>query len=165
MDDAKPPKRSWRKDQIQRWLDEHNIKYDVKLKKSELLEIAFANIPPKRYKTNAAANAFNVELIRLPIKHCTLNPIELAWAQLKAYVRTHNTNFRLNDIRSFCQEYIAALDDETSRQFLDHVRKVEEQFRLADDFVEQDIKPHLTSEDEDDGSVIDINSDNEDEDF
>ncbi|CAF1574492.1 unnamed protein product [Didymodactylos carnosus] len=162
-DYAKSPKRSWRKYQLQKWLDEHNIRYDVKLKKIELLEIAFAHVPPKRYKTNTAVNVFSVEIVHLPIKHCVLNPIELAWAQLKAYVRSHNTNFRLNDIRSLCEEYIAALDDENSRRFIDHAQKVEKQFRLPDDFVENDIEPRLISEDEDDESVVDVNSDNEEE--
>ena len=137
VDETKPPKRSWRKDQLQKWLEEHGIIYDTKLKKAELLEIASANVPPKRYKTNIAANVFNVELVRLPIKHCVLNPIEQAWPQLKTYVRSYNTHFRLSGIRSLSKEYIAGLDDETSRRLIDHARKAEEVFRTADDFVEE----------------------------
>ncbi|CAF1553235.1 unnamed protein product [Adineta ricciae] len=70
IDEAKPPKRSWRNDQLQQWRKEHELKYDTTLKKGELLQIAFSHIPPKRYKTNAVASLFNVELVRLPIKHC-----------------------------------------------------------------------------------------------
>jgi hypothetical protein len=163
IDEAKPPKRSWRKDQLQQWLDEHMLKYDANLKKAELLEIAFSHVPPKRYKTNAAANLFNVELVRLPIKHCVLNPIELAWAQLKAYVRSNNTHFRLTDIRSLSEEYIAALDGETSRRFIEHARKAEEKFRAADDFVEETIEPYLLSEDEHNESDADIDTNDEDD--
>jgi transposase len=162
-EESKPPKRSWRKDQLQQWLDQHGITYDAKFKKAELLEIAFANVPSKRYKTNAAANIFNVELLRLPIKHCILNPIELAWAQLKAYVRSNNTNFRLTDIRALSEEYIAALDDETSRRFINHVRKAQEQFRTADDFVEEDIEPNLLSEDEHSEADVDMDTDEEED--
>ena len=137
VDETKPPKRSWCKDQLQKWLQEHGIIYDTKLKKAELLEIASANALPKRYKTNAVANVFNVELVRLPIKQCILSPIELAWDQLKTYVRSHNTHFRLSNIRSLSEEYIAGLDDETSRRFIDHAQKAEEIFLTADGFVEE----------------------------
>jgi transposase len=58
---------------------------------AELLELAFAHLPTRRYKTNEAAEYYNVQIIRLPIKHCVLNPIELAWSQLKSYVRSNNT--------------------------------------------------------------------------
>ena len=92
VDEIEPPKRSWHKDQLQKWLEEHGIIYDTKLKKAELLEIAPANVSPKRYKTNAVANVSNVELVRLLIKNCVLNRIELAWVQLKTYVRSHNTH-------------------------------------------------------------------------
>ena len=161
VDETEPPKRSWCKDQLQKWLEEHGIIYDTKLKKAELLEIAPANVPPRRYKTNAVANVSNVELIRLLIKHCVLNPIELAWAQLKTYVRSHDTHFRLSDICSLSEEYIADLDDETSCRFIDHARKAEETFRIAEDFVEEEIEPYLFSEDEHSESDLDINTDDE----
>ena len=80
VDETEPPKRLWCKDQLQKWLEEHGIIYDTKLKKAELLEIAPANVPPKRYKTNAVVDVSNVELGRLLINHCVLNPIELVWA-------------------------------------------------------------------------------------
>ena len=92
-DEAKPPKRSWRRVQIEKWLDQHEVKFHDSMKKSQLLELAFRNLPPKKFKTNEAAAEFNVEILRLPIKHCTLNPIELAWAGLKHHVRKHNTSF------------------------------------------------------------------------
>ena len=161
VNETEPPKRSWLKDQLQKWLEEHGIIYDTKLKKAELLEIASANVPSKRYKTNAVANVSNVELVRLLIKHCVLNTIELAWAQLKTYVRSHNTHFRLSDIRSLSEEYIAGLDDETSSQFIDHTRKAEEIFCTADDFVEEEIEPSLFSGDEHNESDLDVNTDEE----
>lgn len=95
-DNVKPPKRSWRKIQVQEWLDQHEINYDSSMTKAQLLELAFANVPPKKFKTNEAAAEHNVQIVRLPIKHCTLNPIELAWAALKKHVRKYNTSFVSN---------------------------------------------------------------------
>lgn len=92
-DDVKPPKRSWRKDSVKQWLQQRKIKFDRLMTKAQLLELAFANVPPKKFKSNTVASQFNVEILRLPIKHCTLNPIELVWASLKEYVRKYNTSF------------------------------------------------------------------------
>ena len=69
---------------------------------------------------------YDVQIDRLLIKHCLLNPIELAWAQLKAYVRTSNPLFRLTDIHSLTQEYMAAVDEHTSVRFIEHARNAEE---------------------------------------
>ena len=78
-DDTKPPKHAWCKEQIQKWLENQNIKFNPVFKKVELTQLAFSNLPSKRYKVDEAAKLFNVEILRLPIKHCLLNPMELAW--------------------------------------------------------------------------------------
>ena len=38
------------------------------------------------------------EVVRLPVAHCELNPIEMAWSQMKGYIKTHNTLFTLSEI-------------------------------------------------------------------
>ena len=78
-DSTKLPKCSWRKDQVQIWLREHNIAFNIDLKKSELLQLVFGNLPQKEYKVDLKAKMFDVEILRLPVKHSSLNPIELAW--------------------------------------------------------------------------------------
>ena len=60
------------------------------MKKSQRLELAFHYLPPKKFKTNKAAAEFNAEILRLSIKHWTLNPIELAWAGLRKHFRKYN---------------------------------------------------------------------------
>jgi hypothetical protein len=147
-DDAKPPKRAWRKDQLQEWLDDRKIQWDAKSSKAELLQLAFANVPPKRYVTNAIARAFDVEIFRLPIKHCVLNPIELAWAQLKSYVRRENVNFRISDVENLALEFMAAVDKDLAQSFIEHTQKVEEIFKTADAFVEDSVEPQLIDTDD-----------------
>ena len=44
------------------------------------------------------------EVVRLPVAHCELNPIELAWAQVKAYVRDHNRQFTLTEVERLVHE-------------------------------------------------------------
>ncbi|CAF2893679.1 unnamed protein product [Rotaria sp. Silwood2] len=57
-DDAKPPKRSWRKNEIEQWLQRREIKYETCQKKAQLLELAIANAPPKKFKANMVAAEF-----------------------------------------------------------------------------------------------------------
>ena len=78
-DSTKPAKCSWSKDQVQTCLHEHNIDFNIDLKKSELLQLAFVNLPRKEYKVDLKAKTLDVEISRLAIKHCSLNPIELVW--------------------------------------------------------------------------------------
>ena len=78
-DSTKPPKCSWRKDQIQTCLREYNIDFNIDLKKSELLQLVLVNLPRKEYKVDLKAKTFDVGILRLAIKHYSLNPIELAW--------------------------------------------------------------------------------------
>ena len=112
------------------------------------MELAFANVPPKRYVTNTIARAFDVEVLRLPIKHCVLNPIELAWAQLKSYVRRENVNFRISDVETLALEFMAAIDRDLAESFIEHTQKVEEIFKTADAFVEHSVEPQLIDTDD-----------------
>ncbi|CAF3280599.1 unnamed protein product [Rotaria socialis] len=76
------PKRSWRKGQIQEWLIDHHVSFDCCSVRAELLELVLANAPPKEYMTDRVAEQFNAQIVRLPHRHCCLNPIELSWNNL-----------------------------------------------------------------------------------
>ena len=54
---------------------------------------------PVVYKTDKIANLHGHEVIRTPVRHCELNPIELIWAQVKGFVAKNNTTFRLKDVK------------------------------------------------------------------
>ena len=38
------------------------------------------------------------EVVRLPVAHCILNPIDLAWAQVKGHIKTNNRAFNLTEV-------------------------------------------------------------------
>ena len=54
-DEAEPLKRSWRKVQVERWLNQHKVKFHESMKKLQLLELAFHNLPSKKFKSDEAA--------------------------------------------------------------------------------------------------------------
>ena len=72
------PTNANRKNDIKRWLDEHNIEYDDKDIKKTLLEKVKQHRPAPLYLTDEAAHTQGHTVLKLPVAHCELNPIELA---------------------------------------------------------------------------------------
>ncbi|CAF4265092.1 unnamed protein product, partial [Rotaria sp. Silwood2] len=60
-DDTKPPQCLWGKQMIVNWLDDHNILYVDDISKAELLQLAYENLPKKKYKVDEEAKI--IELI------------------------------------------------------------------------------------------------------
>ena len=96
---------------------------------------------------------FNVEILRLPVRHCSLNPIEVVWAGLKDYIRKNNTTFSMTAIYELASEFIAGFDEKSAKAAILHAEKVEKTYKAADDFVENTIEPQLV----DDASDVEIN--------
>ena len=51
--------------------------------------------------TNSKIHVFTLsvghEVVRLPVAHCKLNPIEMAWSQVKGYVKDNNKKYGVNN--------------------------------------------------------------------
>ncbi|CAF4001303.1 unnamed protein product [Rotaria sordida] len=93
------PKRSSIKGEIQKWLQDRKINFLEKFVKAQLLQLVCKNCPRKEYMSDRIAKKYAVEIIRLPKLHCSLNPIELSWNNLKQFVRDQNTTFRQDDVK------------------------------------------------------------------
>ena len=79
------------------WLEEKMIPFDEKMRKTELFEIISKNAPAsKKYCIDEILKQHGHDVIRLPPYHCDLNPIELAWAAVKRFIRVRNTTSDLN---------------------------------------------------------------------
>ena len=72
------------------WLDGKGIPYPLKALKSEVFSIIQGLNPTPWYVVDEMAQTAGHEVVCLPVAHCTLNLIELAWAQVKGHVKTHN---------------------------------------------------------------------------
>ncbi|CAF4188208.1 unnamed protein product, partial [Rotaria sordida] len=124
----------------------HNVLTLDRSVKAELLELALANAPPKEYITDQATEQFRVQIVRLPHRHCCLNPIELSWNNLKQYIRDNNVTFKANDVYNLILDLMGGLDTELATSYFKHVEKVEQTFTDADSFLEEDIEPNLVEE-------------------
>jgi hypothetical protein len=84
---------SQKKAVLQNYLAQHNIPFSATDTKKVLYEKIKQKKTPVDYKTDKIANLHGHEVLRIPVRHCELNPIELIWAQVKGFVAKNNTIF------------------------------------------------------------------------
>jgi hypothetical protein len=68
------------------------------------------------------------EVLRTPVRHCELNPIELIWAQVKGFVAENNTTFRLKDVKELVYGGFGRITKEVWAKAEDHVLKIEKEY-------------------------------------
>ncbi|CAF3038504.1 unnamed protein product [Rotaria sp. Silwood2] len=104
------PKRAWRKQ----------------------LFVVCTRLPPKEFLVDKLASKYDVEIVRILVKRCVLNPLKRGWARLKNYVRQQNVHFNLNDIQQLCNECLSVCGHEHTAGYFAHDDKHEEIFKAAD---------------------------------
>ncbi|CAF1521467.1 unnamed protein product [Didymodactylos carnosus] len=68
---------------------------------------------------------------------------------LQLFVRDQNTTFRQDDVKQLIEQF---MDDKLASSYFHHVYKVEEMYKTADEIMEEEIEPHLQSDNEETGS-------------
>ena len=149
-DDSRNPTTSWKKVDIQTWLSDHNIQFEQTMLKPELLEIAARHKVLPVYKTDVLAARANkdIKVLRLPVRHCELNPIELIQADLKSYIGRNNTTFKLEDVQKL---FYVAKETITRERWANAVRhvidNVEAHFSRVDCLDRPELEPVVISAD------------------
>ena len=80
-------------------------------------------------------------MVRLPIDHSVLNPIEHIWALIKNSVARENTTFKIADVKRLVEEAIAHVTPKDWENCVKHSRKVEDAFRRIDGVDAPEIDP------------------------
>ena len=83
---------------------------------------------PLVYKTDKIANLHGHEVIRTPVRHCELNPIELIWAQVKGFVAKNNTTFRLKDPKELTYAAFGKMTKNVWTKAEEYVVKIEKEY-------------------------------------
>lgn len=50
------------------------------------------------------AHSSDIKVLLLPVAHPILNPVEVMWSQVKRYVRSHNSDFNMERIKSLAED-------------------------------------------------------------
>ena len=137
-DESKAPTTSWKKDDIRTWLTKKGIQFESSDTRPILLARSKELVVPKKYVLEESTAKFcethskDIKILRLPVGHSELNPIELIWAQAKTEVARRNTTFKISDVQELM---LAALGNVTPRNWLNainHTKKVEQEFCKLD---------------------------------
>ena len=99
-------------------------------------------------------------VLRTPVRHCELNPIELVWAMVKSAVSKRNTSFRIREVEKLVHEELKQGHRSWLASRTAHVVQIEEKMRHIEGII--DVEPIIftlsdsssdeSSSDEDDNS-------------
>lgn len=123
-----------KKSEIMQWLREHNIAHDTSLTKYELLDLARKHKSKLVYVIDQMARDAGHEVLRIPLYHCHLNPIELIWAQIKSELERNNsdTDQTPDRIEEIIVNAIEGVTAEDWEKYMFHSRQVEDEYRRKD---------------------------------
>ena len=139
----KIPTKSSRKSEMQAWLKNHGIPYsDTDLKMDLMAKITAAQ-PTAVYLTDIEAQAQGHEVVRVPVAHCELNPIELAWANVKEYVRKHNQQFTMTEVEQLTPTGIGVTTPDLWKKYVEHCKKVEDKYWQQDGLIEETVEEFI----------------------
>ena len=106
------------------WLDNKGISHPPKALKLEIFSIiAGLNLIPW-YIVDEMAKAVDHEVVCLPVAHCTLNPIEMTWSQVKDNIKTNNHQFNLaevSEVEHLAWEWFEVVTPERWASLIKHV--------------------------------------------
>ncbi|XP_076659852.1 uncharacterized protein LOC143363130 [Halictus rubicundus] len=122
----KYPSLRWKRDDIVTWLEGKGKTVNPRLVKIRLMELVTKHKRPENnYVIDEYARENGRTVLRLPPYHCELNPIELAWAQVKQFIRARNTSYKLADVRQFVDAAVENVSPENWKNFIRHTLKEE----------------------------------------
>lgn len=139
----KIPTKSSRKSDMKEWLTKHGIVYDKSELKADLMKKIIAAKPTKEYHTDVIAAKFTHKVLRLPVAHPELNPIELAWSVLKGFVARNNKKFTLREVEALVIQGINTVTPAMWTSFCRHTENVENEYWKRDCLVEEVVEEML----------------------
>jgi hypothetical protein len=115
---------SQKKAVLQSYLTQHNIPFSA----TDTKKVLYEKIKQKKilvvYKADKIANLHGHEILRTPVRHCELNPIELTWTQVKGFVAKNNTTFRLKDVKELTYAAFGQITKDVWTKAEEHVVKI-----------------------------------------
>lgn len=97
---SKCPTAAWKRADIVRWLRNQNIEFEDDLIRTELLHLVGEHKGLHvKYVVDEVAMAQDKVVLRLPLNHCGLNPMERVWSLVEDHVRSDGVAFDLPRVK------------------------------------------------------------------
>ena len=97
--------------------------------KAELYDLIKMNKPQyESFATDCLLAEHGHTVIRLPLYHPDLNPIEKIWGIVKAIIAAENVTFKLRDVQQLVEQNFATVTMEVWAAVCRHVKAVEEEY-------------------------------------
>lgn len=157
------PNSNARKAEMQAWLTDKQITFSPEMLKPQLYQLIKSN--KDRFKTFSVDKIFkehNHDVLRLPPYHPDLNPIEMAWATIKAYVGSKNIQWNVPRVIELVNEKVNAMGPSDWKKLCDKVRTIEEAYLKSDHVIDEMTEEFIIRVGDADSSDADSNSDSSD---
>jgi hypothetical protein len=127
------PTTAWRKEDIKQWLLAKNMSFPDDSLKRELLQTM--DSVWSEYTScfvDEMAKQRGVNVCRHPPYHCEVNPIELAWIQIKRHAAVHNTKFKASFMNNLIDNSFDSISDNHWANYCKHVEHMEQEMWMTD---------------------------------
>ena len=132
------PTSNTRKADMISWLTGKSIQFDPTMLKAQFYQLIKLHKPKPVYVVDELAKSQGCAVLRSPVGHCELNPIELIWAEVKGRVVRRNKTYRMKDVHSLVCASLAEVTRESWAKVVQHViEKVEDKYWVADALQEE----------------------------
>jgi len=172
---SKVPTKSSTKGAMVKWLKDNKIQFDESKRKFELYDVVCAHKPNaenKNYKIDNLLREHGHIPLRTPPYMCELNPIELVWAEVKRFIRNHNTgDLTSTKLLELLHKGIESVSTNHWKNNVRHVIDIENKYWETDQIMEEiterliikvdDDESDTDSDDFDDSEEENIDSDKE----
>jgi transposase len=121
------------------WLRRRGVAYDVSTRKANLFaEIEKLKPKDKIFKVDNMLHAHGHTALRTPPYMCGLNPIELAWANIKHYLRSDNMagDMSLKRLEELAREGLNRVTANNWSVFCQHVVSFKNEYWVKDSVME-----------------------------
>ncbi|CAG9789922.1 unnamed protein product [Diatraea saccharalis] len=141
----KPPIMSNTKADIRKWLVNNGIHFEEYQTKAELMCLVNDKKTLPVYEAEEILKEHNHELLLLPPYHCDLNPIEMVWSQAKRKIASRNIGIPGKEMENLIIECFNLITPSDWKKYTDHVLNVENDYKLKDGIVENELEKFIIS--------------------
>ncbi|XP_038207526.1 uncharacterized protein LOC119829196 [Zerene cesonia] len=158
------PTSSTKKADMQKWLQDKGIAYRENMLKPELYNLIKLNKDlHKKFSVDNILAENNHSVLRLPPYHPDLNPIEMAWANIKGYVSDKNVTWNFEKVKELVKEKVAAMGPSEWERLCKKVKEIEDEYIKSDHVVDMVTDQFVIFADDESDSDDDDDDDEEDD--